>query len=223
MAASPLDLEQALAHIAGSTPDERARQIIIAAYALLADEGLDGLTIRAVLNRTGLARRAFYERFATKDDMVLAVFQQTIQLAANFYRETTAALADPFERLHVIVISIAMGSENLGTSDGHQTRINRRGAALSREHLRLADARPHELQVALAPLLALIAEQIRAGIAIGTMRACDADRQATLIYNLVSTTVHAELLAQEAGRAARDRREELAAELWEFCRRAILV
>jgi hypothetical protein len=47
---------------------------------------------------------------------------------------------------------------------------------------------------------------------------------ATLIYNLVSTTVHTELLAQESAppdRAQRAQRARLAADLWEFCRRAI--
>src|SRR4051794_238566 len=64
---------------------DRSRQIIGAAYELLADEGLEGLTIRAVLKRTGLSRRAFYERFSGKDDLVLGVFEQTIRLAALHY------------------------------------------------------------------------------------------------------------------------------------------
>ncbi|MFD2429696.1 hypothetical protein ACFSUK_19240 [Sphingobium scionense] len=39
--------------------DDRNQQIVAAAYDLLDEEGLEGLTIRAVLQRTGLARRAF--------------------------------------------------------------------------------------------------------------------------------------------------------------------
>ena len=58
---------------------ERSRRIVEAAYELLEEDGLEGLTIRAVLNKTGLSRRAFYERFEGKDDLVLAVFEQTIQ------------------------------------------------------------------------------------------------------------------------------------------------
>ena len=49
---------------------ERSRQIVDAAYELLEEEGLEGLTIRAVLTRTGLSRRAFYERFADKAAIV---------------------------------------------------------------------------------------------------------------------------------------------------------
>src|SRR5580658_7265774 len=64
---------------------ERSRQIVDAAYELLEEEGLEGLTIRAVLSRTGLSRRAFYERFADKDDLVLAVFEHTIRMATSQY------------------------------------------------------------------------------------------------------------------------------------------
>ena len=41
------------------TASGRSRPIVDAAYELLEQHGLDGLTIRAVLMRTRLARRAF--------------------------------------------------------------------------------------------------------------------------------------------------------------------
>src|ERR1700732_1003359 len=66
---------------------ERSRQFVEAAYELLEEQGLQGLTIRAVLDKTGLSRRAFYERFADKDELVLAVFEHTIRLATDLYSE----------------------------------------------------------------------------------------------------------------------------------------
>ena len=53
------------------------------------------------------------------------------------------------------------------------------------------------------------------------MRGCEPDLTANLIYNLVSTTMHAELLAEETGNRDPGRRLRLATELWEFCRRAV--
>ncbi len=94
---------------------------------------------------------------------------------------------------------------------------------MSREHLRLAESRPHELQAALAPLRALLVEQLQSGITAGEMRDNDPDLQAALIYNLVSTTAHTELLAEEGETPDRERRRRLASEVWEFCRRAIAV
>ncbi|MET0588009.1 MAG: TetR/AcrR family transcriptional regulator [Novosphingobium sp.] len=204
---------------AEETPD-RARLLVSAAYELLETDGLEGLTIRAVLKRTGLARRAFYERFAGKDDLVLAVFEQTLQEAARYFRELAEDLGDPEEQIRLVVKGIALRSPAIDKFESGDV-IDKRSAALSREHLRLAESRPAELQAALSPLLDLITEIVAAGIEAGRFRPCDPAMQATLIYNLVSTTIHTELLAEEGGAPDEKRRQILAEEIWEFCRRAI--
>lgn len=199
---------------------KRSRQIVDAAYELLEKDGLGGLTIRAVLNKTGLSRRAFYERFADKDDLVLAVFEQTIRAAAAHYREQLNAIADPMERLRLIITSIVQARSASDTDDSEQ-KTSRRGAALSREHLRLAESRASDLQAALAPLVQLIEQQLAEGMAMGTVRKGDPQRLATLVYNVVSTTVHAALLAEEKTEPDKAHQAQLAADIWEFCRRAI--
>lgn len=92
---------------------------------------------------------------------------------------------------------------------------------MSREHLRLAESRPDDLQAALHPLITLIAEQLSSGMDMGLVRDATPQRLAALVYNLVSTTVHTELLAQEGSRPNRARQTQLATDIWEFCRRAI--
>jgi AcrR family transcriptional regulator len=198
---------------------ERSGQIVEAAYDLLAKEGLEGLTIRAVLEKTGLSRRAFYERFAGKDELMVAVFERTVRQAASHYTVQVAALSDPMECMELIVTGIVLGGSTLQTVD--QEHSNRRGAAMSREHLRLADSRPEELQAALSPLITLIARQLSRGMEAGSVRRCAPQRLATLVYNLVSTTVHTELLAHETSPPDRARRVQLAKDIWEFCQRAI--
>jgi AcrR family transcriptional regulator len=198
---------------------ERSRRIVEAAYELLEEQGLDGLTIRAVLKRTGLSRRAFYERFEGKDDLVLAVFEDSLRRAASQLDELVTTKADPMEGLRMIVTSIVLGSMTLGGPGAAQS--NRRSAALSREHLRLAESRPEDLQAALSPLIAVITQQLSDGMEAGVIRGGDPQRMAALVYNLVSTTVHTELLAQESARPDRAQRTRLADDIWEFCRRAI--
>ncbi len=198
---------------------ERSRRIVDAACGLVEEKGLDGLTIRAVLEKTGLSRRAFYESFSGKDDVVLAVFEQTIRLAATHYSEQVAPLPDPMERLKLIVTCIVLGKSNLLEADKEQ--ISHRGAAMSREHLRLAQSRPDDLQAALSPLLTLIAQLLADGMKAGLVRDYEPQRLAVLVYNLVSTTVHTELLAHETVKPDRTRRAQLATDIWEFCRRAI--
>lgn len=198
---------------------ERSRQIVGAAYDLLDEAGLEGLTIRAVLKKTGLSRRAFYERFSGKDDLVVAVFEQTIRDAAHHFSVQVRALPDPMERLKLIVRSIVLGVSH--QHDAQEETIDRRGAALSREHLRLADTRPQDLQAGLRPLIDLIAELLSDAMEVGQVRDYAPQRLATLVYNVVSTTVHTELITHEGVRPDKARRAQLADEIWEFCRRAI--
>lgn len=195
----------------------RKQSILDAAYALLDEEGLDGLTIRAMLKRTGLARRAFYERFAGKDDLVLAVFEETLKEAAVFLERETADCPDALDQVRVIVYSLVLGTQPQDGGIGI-----RRISAIVREHMRLAQTRPSELESALRPLLGVIADRISAGIRTGQLRTCDPALQATLIYNLIASTVHIELLMEESGEAASYRRQRLADDIWEFCRRAIV-
>ncbi len=203
---------------------DRSAQIVNAAYDLLAENGLEGLTIRAVLGRTGFARRAFYDNFASKDALVLAVFEQTLQLASTLFAEQVRSIADPMARLQHIVTAIVfgqMGMEGNPIEANQAPESNRRGAALSREHLRLAESHPAELQKAIQPLIDLIAQQLSNGVKAGLVRNAPVARMATLVYNLVSTTVHSELLAEESQAPNPQRRREMADEIWEFCARAI--
>jgi AcrR family transcriptional regulator len=197
--------------------EDRGALITRAAYDLLDEAGLEGLTIRAVLTRTGLARRAFYDRFAGKDDLVLAVFAHTLARAAETFAQQVQPLSDPLARLHHIVDGIILGRFIMGGERGGE----RRGAALSREHLRLAESRPAELQRAIAPLINLIAAQLADGMTTGQVRAAPPHRLAMLIYNLVSTTVHAQLLAEEGQAPDAAARQAMAQEIWDFCRRAV--
>lgn len=200
--------------------EDRTNAIVAAAYRLLDEGGLDELTIRAVLKSTGLARRAFYERFAGKDDLVLAVFEQAMRYAAEMYAELVAPIPQPLDRLKAIILSFGQGSDF--PDDPAAEQGSRMAAALSREHMRLAESRPAELQAALEPLFALIAQQIADGMAQGQIRSGDPARLALFIYNLVATTLHTEFISSEGDVVAGERRERLAADLWEFCRRAII-
>lgn len=198
---------------------ERTSAIVGAAYELLDEGGLEELTIRAVLKQTGLARRAFYEQFAGKDDLVLAVFEQAMRFAAEMYDDMVGAIADPIERLKTVIVSIGSGGPFPNDAGGREG--SRLAAALSREHLRLAEARPDELQAALAPLLAMLSRQLQAGMAVGAVRQADPEQLAVFIYNLVATTLHTKLIASENRRAADLSRSALAEDLWDFVRRAI--
>src|SRR5262245_34256640 len=65
---------------------DRARQQVLrgghgvvgAARDLVAEGGLDAVTLRALLKKTQLSRRAFYRHFESMDDVLLALFENTM-------------------------------------------------------------------------------------------------------------------------------------------------
>lgn len=205
-----------------SVPSEaagRRRLILSAAHAILAEQGLGGLTIRAVLARTGLARRALYDLFRTKDDIVLAVFDEALANAAEQFTKEIRDLSDPAARLDLVIRTIVVGKG--GDSDEMRVMNERRSAALSLEHLGLAQSRPADLQRAIAPLIGLLRDIIADGIAQGVWHDVSADRSARFIYNLVSTTVQTEMLDPRSALSPLRVREELADALSQFCARAL--
>jgi AcrR family transcriptional regulator len=198
---------------------ERRQLILATADELLAENGLDGLTIRAVLARTMLARRAFYDVFSSKDDLVLAMFEHTLADAAVTLADAGEGLASPQERLELVVHSI-VSTGPVGEAR-ELVRRDKRAAAFSREHLRLAQVRPEQLQRAIEPLVALIRSIIVEGIERGGWQSQSPDRAARFVYNLVSTTVHTETLDPGFHTMASDEREALAAQLSTFCLNAL--
>lgn len=197
----------------------RYDKMVDAAWLLLDEEGLAGLTIRAVLARTGLARRAFYDLFDSKDDLMLAVFERSLRAAADYFSAQILAHPDAISRLRLIVYAIVLGRASI--SGQQHWEKSRRSAALAREHLRLAETRPQDLERAIAPLIDVIADILRGGMEDGSIRTTDPQHLALLVYNLISTTVHGELLAEELGQPSLDRRRVLAEEIWCFCKGAV--
>lgn len=91
---------------APTVAEHRAAQraaLLRAGEDLLREEGLAGVTPRAVCERAGLSRSSFYAYFPTKDDLLVAV---AIDAFERWDREIEAALAGagtPHERLRALV------------------------------------------------------------------------------------------------------------------------
>lgn len=192
---------------------ERELLLIDAAHETLGERGYQGFTIEAVLARSGLARRAFYECFESKDALLLAVFARSLGEGAKYFAaEADAAPSRSRSRaLETILRDLVLNSFN----DVPPGSANR-SIAFSYEHHKLATSHPRELDAALEPLLGTLARVIAEGIDTGEFAAVDARAYARFIYNLVSTTIHSELLSG-AGSAQTASHAELADRLCRFC------
>ena len=87
---------------------ERRALLVDTAFDLLGTEGDTGTTVRAVCQRARLNPRYFYESFADRDELLLAVYdEQTALLGEAVVAQVEAAGADEAARVRAGVETIA--------------------------------------------------------------------------------------------------------------------
>lgn len=155
----------------------RSERFITVATELLYETGNLDFTVQDLVERSGLSLRSFYQQFASKDELLLAVLEEAIRSYVSNLRERVEAEADPVRRLEMYVTEFF---------DAGQKSNRRASAALSRYLLTLTGAEPAELARVLAPQVDLLSEIIAAGCRAGRFRT---DLAVPVLTNLVTQTI----------------------------------
>lgn len=157
----------------------RGSMFIAAAVELLRTTGKPDFTVQEVVDRSGMSLRSFYHHFATKDDLLLALVEETVQRHVGAARKRVDAQSDPVSKLEVLLTSM-FGSQE--TDDPAS-----RGLVLF--HWHLADTRTDEFAASISPYVDIVAEILEAGVEEGTFRTdLSVPVMASLvIHTLVST------------------------------------
>ncbi|KWX66171.1 TetR/AcrR family transcriptional regulator [Mycobacterium sp. NAZ190054] len=157
--------------------DSRASRFMRSALAILGETGRTDFTVLEVVERSKTSLRAFYQHFATKDELLLALVEKIMADATDRWRAETDPLnsADALRRLIDRVSAPAESST--------QDSINR-GLTYYNDHL--LETRPKEFAKVLAPLHRLVADILRRGVGEGTFRAdLDVDTDAAILMQTV--------------------------------------
>src|SRR3954452_24275428 len=77
----------------------RGASFIRAATTLLERSDGDGFTVQEVADEAGQSLRTLYQYFESKDDLLLAVFEEAMRTYARMIRNAVVDLTDPLERL----------------------------------------------------------------------------------------------------------------------------
>jgi AcrR family transcriptional regulator len=185
----------------------RTDRFVAAAMELMHDQGGIDFTVLEVVERSRMSIRTFYNFFASKDDLLVAV-HETI-LAKNvvpFLRERCAAEPDPAKRLRVYIDAFYELTEDLGPA----------ARAITNHHYRLVETRPDDLERAVQPQLDLVVEIVQDAVDAGSVaQTIDPVKTAQLFYDTVLGAIHARILWSER------RAPVTAADLWEFCARGV--
>jgi AcrR family transcriptional regulator len=184
----------------------RMESLVTAARELANESGNAAFTVAQVAERAGCSLKGFYGCFGSKDELLLALLEDDSRLGAGILLDEIAAAATTEARLHAYVTGIFRMLTHPGAL-GY-------AGVLVREHRRLSEEHPDELDVALESLVGVLVDEIRSADAAGAIRPTDPARDAHATFALVLAGVHDVTL----GRAEP---LEVAEVVWRFVWRAL--
>ena len=171
---------------ARSRAADRYDRLVAAGRSLMQDHGSTEFAVPEVARRARTSLRAFYELFANKDELLLAVFDQAIRETADRLRAAIAGHDDPVDQLGAYVRTLFSG-----TFDDDHPEI----PAMVGLHLRLAAEDPSALATVLAPQTELLVDVLQRGaIARRFRRDIDVGALAVIVSQTLIATVHTKAL-----------------------------
>jgi AcrR family transcriptional regulator len=183
---------------------QRRTELLDAAEALIAQAGVDKLTVDAITARAGVAKGTYYLHFSTKDDVVQALRER---LADEILADHEAALAEVDADAHLARL-------DRWIADAIHGRVERSELRDALFHRHRPPGSMHASAGAGAHV-ALLQELLEAGVAAGTFAIPDVPTTAILLYGAIHGGVDA--LLDDHGEAATAR---LVAATQELARRA---
>jgi AcrR family transcriptional regulator len=158
-------------------------KIVDAAKELLEVTGSSSFTVQEVLERAGTSLQTFYRHFSGKDELMLAVLEETVSRSTDDYRHLVRRYRDPVVRL-----------ENVVKAPFRRSRPGGPSRLIVREHLRLVETYPEEVRLADLPFKEVLVEMIVAAQGVGRFGGVDADDDAELINDFVRVRFHGLIL-----------------------------
>ena len=191
--------------------ESRVQRFIDAAFELLVDSepGKD-FTVQDVVEKSGQSLRSFYQYFGGKQELLLALFEESVRSTAEQLRARIEGKKDPLERLHRFVIEYYA-----------QCRPSARGKGKKKTPIALAEfaqqlmtAHPEEATHAFAPIVELFDEVLDAAVSAGAVRG---DLSGRRIAGVVLEVIMFNAFSATIGGAARGAgRGDPAEELWDL-------
>jgi AcrR family transcriptional regulator len=193
---------------ARSRAEERVQRFLDAAFALIDEKESTDFTIQEVIERSQQSLRAFYQHFNGKDELLLALFEESVGEAADDIRAAVEAESTPLERLHVFVVRLH------SWCDPYQ-RPRPRGShnrlPIMDFMLRLAADHPERVKAGMMPVSGLLLELLDAAVAAHAIEVTDTRHAAALIQQTVLSSWLGDRLVHNP------RAHPTAEETWAFC------
>ena len=181
----------------------RSDRFVAAATRLLQEKGNTDFTVQDVVDRSKMSLRTFYKYFASKEDLLVAVYERVVaREAVPRLRKRIAKLKDPLQRLRAYVEGLVDLTANTGPV----------GRTLVHYQNRLAESRPDDVAAAMKPQFDLLVELVEdIARARPLRRDLDVVTAARLTHFTVLAAVHGQAVGSEGAT------DVPARTIWEFC------
>ena len=149
-------------------------------------------TVQEVVERSGQSLRSFYQYFGGKHDLLLALFEESVQSTARHLQERLAETDEPLERLHCFVVEYYRFCRPTREDDASPEG---RGPFMTEFAQQLLTAHPKEAARVFAPVVSLFEGVLHEAEAAGAIRAGKGEGPIVgivleaIMFNAFSTTI----------------------------------
>lgn len=184
----------------------RSDGFIRTATELLSETGRTDFTVQELVERSRTSLRSFYQHFSSKDELLLALFEEVLGGTTAEWRRYVGELGgDSVAQLKFVATSLYTESTN-----EEMAGVSR---ALSAYHLQLAESRPLDYARVLSPLRDLILDLVQAAVDEGAFRKdIDPEMLAMILMQTIVGAAHMHALGAELAGTPLD-----VDKLWTFC------
>jgi AcrR family transcriptional regulator len=194
--------------VARSRAEERVQRFLEAAFELIDEKGSTEFTIQEVVDRSKQSLRGFYEYFDGKDELVLALFEETVREADEDIRTAVDRESEPLARLRAFATTLY---EWCDPEDSPRTRGRHSRRAIAEFSTHFTSGHAERVRATLRPQTRLLRDLVAAAADAGAIRVSDVRRAATLVQQTVMYSAFSNRLVEDPDRRL------TAAEAWEFC------
>jgi AcrR family transcriptional regulator len=149
--------------------ETRVQRFLDAALELMSTPERRDFTVQQVVERSGQSLRSFYQYFAGKHELLLALFEESVRTTTSHLAHTIEGIDDPLERLQALLAEYYRVC-----TPGPRGKASRKGtpnpAAIAAFAQQLLTDHPREAAQAFAPLVDLLDRVLSEAAAAGAIR-----------------------------------------------------
>jgi AcrR family transcriptional regulator len=187
--------------------EKRVQRFLDAALEVMRTSDGKEFTVQEVVERSGQSLRSFYQYFAGKHELLLALFEEAVRSTAEHLGGLVGESDVPLERLHVFLVECYRVCQPTSKSKAAKKVP---APAMAEFAQQLLTDHPKEASRAFVPLVDLLEGLLDDAVASGDIQAGLANRRIAgvllqaIMFNAFSSTISGSSVRGDAGEAAEE-------------------